>query len=329
MDLSGASVAVLGQGNVAMDVARILLTPVDILRKTDITEHALGTLAQSKVKHVHLIGRRGPLQAAFTIKELREQIKLPECKTVWRSSDFTHIEDIVKALPRPRKRITELMLKSLSEMDGKLPPHKKIFFPIFCRSPVKFLTSDSGRLKGIELALNKLIGDDILTKSCISTEQREILNCNMVLRSIGYKSIQVDDDINFDTKLGHVVSKFGRVLATDSSSGMEMDGSIIDPGLYVTGWLRTGPVGVILSTMSSAFEVSENICKDFATNLLKGDVKKDGFEGLNHVFNKNNTQVVNWDSWEKIDREEIKMGEKIGKPREKICDVKKMLDLCN
>lgn len=218
------------------------------------------------------------------------------------------------------------MLKSLSEMGGNLPPHKKIFFPIFCRSPVKFLTSDSGRLKGIELALNKLIGDDILTKSCISTEQREILNCNMVLRSIGYKSVQVDNDINFDTKLGHVVSKFGRVLAMDNR-GMEMDGSIIDPGLYVTGWLRTGPVGVILSTMSSAFEVGENICKDFATNFLKGDVKKDGFNGLD--FNKNNTQVVDWNSWEKIDKEEIKIGEKIGKPREKICDVKKMLDLCS
>lgn len=74
-----------------MDVARILLSPIDELRKTDITEHALEALSQSRVKNVHLIGRRGPLQAAFTIKELREQLKMPNCSTVWRKADFKDI----------------------------------------------------------------------------------------------------------------------------------------------------------------------------------------------------------------------------------------------
>lgn len=125
--------AIIGQGNVAVDVARMLLSHPDELKvffrchlnlvntplnpklqNTDITEYSLSHLAQSKVQRVHLIGRRGPLQAAYTIKELREMLKLKNCRTVWRKDDFQVIPSgIVETLPRPKKRITELMLKSV------------------------------------------------------------------------------------------------------------------------------------------------------------------------------------------------------------------------
>lgn len=87
-NLTCESVAIVGQGNVAIDVARILLSSIDELKKTDITQYALGALSESKVKRVYLIGRRGPLQVAFTIKELREILKLPSCQTCWRREDF-------------------------------------------------------------------------------------------------------------------------------------------------------------------------------------------------------------------------------------------------
>ncbi|XP_077298647.1 NADPH:adrenodoxin oxidoreductase, mitochondrial isoform X2 [Arctopsyche grandis] len=329
VDLSGSSAAILGQGNVAMDVARILLTPVDILKKTDITENALAVLSDSKIKNVHLIGRRGPLQAAFTIKELRELIKLPMCKTVWREKDFIGIAEVTSGLARPKKRITELMLKSLSEMNAS-STYDKRFLPVFCRSPLKFLTTELNRLVGVELALNQLIGDDLLTQTCVKTEQREILNCDLALRSIGYKSIQADPDIHFDFSNGRVANEHGRIISKDGN-GVQFDKKIVDPGLYVSGWLRTGPVGVILTTMSNAFEVAANICKDFddSRNFLRSDVKKGGFASIRRILEKNNVQIVHWEGWEKIDKYEIELGSKSGKPREKICDVSKMLDICS
>lgn len=113
-NLTGESVSIIGQGNVAIDVARILLSPLDVLSKTDITANALAVLSSSQVKHVNLIGRRGPLQAAFTIKELREMTKLPNVHIVWRPEDFNGIPDQLTNLPRPRKRITELTLSNLA-----------------------------------------------------------------------------------------------------------------------------------------------------------------------------------------------------------------------
>ncbi|XP_076654152.1 NADPH:adrenodoxin oxidoreductase, mitochondrial isoform X3 [Halictus rubicundus] len=115
LNLDVEEAVVLGQGNVAIDIARILLTPVDKLRTTDITSFALEQLSKSKVRKVSLVGRRGPLQAAFTIAELREIIKLDGCKTYWRPADFVGVKDIVESLARPRRRLTELMLKSLGE----------------------------------------------------------------------------------------------------------------------------------------------------------------------------------------------------------------------
>lgn len=308
-----------------MDVARILLTSVDTLKKTDITENALAVLSESKIKNVHIIGRRGPLQAAFTIKELRELINLPNTKTVWRENDFENVKSVLPVLPRPRKRITELMLKSLSEPKDS---YEKRFLPLFCRSPLKFLSTDSGRLVGIELSLNRLLGEDYLTQKSVQTEQREILNCDLALKSIGYKSVQADPAINFNFDKGLVDNANGRVLSKDGT-GVEIGDNVVEPGLYVSGWLRTGPVGVILTTMSNAFEVASNICKDFndSKNFLKTDISKEGFDGVKKILDVKNVQIVDWQGWEKIDKFETALGVSSGKPREKICDIKKMLEV--
>jgi adrenodoxin-NADP+ reductase len=309
-----------------MDVARILLTPVDLLKKTDITENALSILAQSNVKNVYLIGRRGPLQAAFTIKELREQLKMANCKTFWRVEDFQNINDYLEKLQRPRKRLTELMLKSLSEMQPNLSSNVRNFLPVFHRSPLKFLTTDVGRLIGLEMNINRLIGLDVSSQQCQATGQREILNCDLILRSIGYKSIQVDPDINFDTVNGCVPNVAGRVLVRknfDQAGSSKED--TIDPGLYVTGWLRTGPMGVILTTMSNAFEVAESVGEDLQNDHI--DVKKEGFSAIREHLDRNSVPIVDWNGWLKIDNYEVEQGKKNGRPREKLCDIKKMLEI--
>lgn len=307
--LDGASVSIIGQGNVAMDVARILLTPLDELRKTDITEHAAQMLFESRVKEVNLIGRRGPLQAAFTIKELREMLKIPNCTTIWRPSDFDRVS--VEDLPRPRKRITELMLKSVAEKPNASAD--KVFRPIFFRSPKSI--SDDGR--ELELSVTQVIEN-----KAVDTDQIEIIQTNTILRSIGYKSEKVDPNLNFDERNGFVSNANGRVIRNNLTGSDHTIDDIEDkfePGLYTAGWLATGPTGVIITTMNNAFAIADTICKDFDSELIK---VKESKSGINIDDFK---RVVTWDQWKKIDEAEMEEGRKYNKPREKILDIEKML----
>lgn len=307
----------LGQGNVALDVARILSSPIDELRKTDIPENVLDVLAQSKIKELYLIGRRGPLQVAFTIKELREQLKLRNCKTVWREADFEGVTEIVDKLVRPRKRLTELMLKSLndSKVSAGEDIRDKYFKPIFHRSPEKFLVDDNRKLIGIQLTCNKMVGNSLEEQKCIPTDKKEILNCSLAFRSIGYKSINLDDNLKVDSN-GVVPNNNGRVL--DNNKDLAR--------LYVAGWLGTGPVGVVLHTMGNAFQVAKAMTEDLEND--ESTVCKGGFEGVRNIIAEN-TEIVDWRGWENIDKYEVKQGSKLGKPREKICCLNKMIEVAN
>lgn len=199
-NLNAPKVAIIGQGNVAIDVSRILLSPIDTLAKTDITHSALQTLSESKVEKVYLIGRRGPLQAAFTIKELREMTKLPGVNIRWRGEDFIGINEEVPNLPRPRKRLTELMLSSLAQQQHE--EGKKLFIPMFLRSPQHIDSSNN-----LVLSINNLVGD-----SAVATSATETLETDLIMRSIGYKSVCLDQDLNFNEKQGFVNNVGGKKI---------------------------------------------------------------------------------------------------------------------
>ncbi|XP_037716842.1 NADPH:adrenodoxin oxidoreductase, mitochondrial [Drosophila subpulchrella] len=297
-DLSGRDVTIVGQGNVAVDVARMLLSPLDALRTTDTTEYALEALSRSQVERVHLVGRRGPLQAAFTIKELREMLKLPNVDTRWRTDDFSGIDLQLDKLQRPRKRLTELMLKSLKEQ-GRSSGTKQ-FLPIFLRAPKAIGPGE------MEFSVTELQQD-----AAVATSSTERLPSHLILRSIGYKSSCVDGAINFDTRRGRVHNIDGRALKDDASGN-------VDPGLYVAGWLGTGPTGVIVTTMNGAFSVAKNICDDIAANVLDTSSAKPGFDA-------DGKSVVTWDGWRRINDFEIEAGKAKGKPREKIVSINDML----
>ncbi|KAF7273388.1 hypothetical protein GWI33_013902 [Rhynchophorus ferrugineus] len=310
LNLDGERMIIFGQGNVAIDVARILLSPIDQLKKTDITEYALEKISQSKVKKIYLVGRRGPLQAAYTIKELREMLKLKGCQTIWRNEDFSALtSEILGTLARPKKRITELMISSLQQ-ETKLQPELNFFSPIFFRSPLEILGEQ--KAEKVILGVNRLVGNDILTQKAQLTDKTEDLECDSIVTSIGYKGVQVDPSVPFDNQQGIVKNTDGK----------------ISTGLYTTGWLGTGPVGVILTTMSNAFSVAERIVKDInVDNLLESNKK--GYGGVQEIVNKNNIPVVNWQDWEKIDKHEVDKGKIIGKPREKLVTIKDMLEVAN
>lgn len=295
--------AIIGQGNVAVDVARILLSPVDELAKTDITEQSLAALAASTVKRVHLIGRRGPLQAAFTIKELREMTKLPDVRVIWRPEDFAGIAEQVATLARPRKRITELMLSNLAEQCKQNGSRE--FRPIFLRSPKVI---EDG--KTLQMTVNRLDGD-----RAVATSDSERIEADLVLRSIGYKSISMDSELNFDERHGLVCNVGGRVLTREP-----IDGGQFERGLYACGWLATGPTGVILTTMTNAFTVAKAVCEDFGSGAIEASERKQGLD-VSEL-----KDVVTWSGWQKIDCAEMAAG-KGTKPREKIIDVTRMLDI--
>lgn len=318
-DLSGKSLTLLGQGNVAVDVARIVLSNVDELKKTDITEYALEALSRSQIENVNLVGRRGPLQAAFTIKELREMLKLSSCTTSWRVDDFDHVEENLADLPRPRKRITELMLKSLAEQNQHRNPQQgRRFQPIFFRSPGSFVGRD--KVEAIECIVNNLADG-----RAVPTDQRETIPTDLVCRSIGYRAVSVDNHINFDERRGCINNAGGRVLKRNLTRSDRTIDDIEDkyePGLYASGWLATGPTGVILTTMNNSFGVAEMVCRDFNSNTIRMNDSRPGLDLSSKAY-------VSWNGWKAIDSEEVKRGQAKGKPREKLTCVKTMLQIAS
>lgn len=307
------TVSIVGQGNVAVDVARILLTSIDSLRLTDITARALATLTECKIDCVHIIGRRGPLQAAFTIKELREMLKLPNVVTKWRTNDFDGIDDsIISELPRPKRRITDLMLKSMQSQSTDSGCNR-LFAPIFFRSPKSITVhASNSQRKLFELTANRLSDSG----SAVATDSSETIETDLILRSIGYKGVDVcrpEDKLNFDASKGLVPNDCGRVLCQTGAEKYER-------GLYVSGWLGTGPVGVILTTMSNSFLVADTLCKDWQEKAIDVSTKP----GLNFSRFDN---TISWTQWQKIDQTEVNEGSSVGKPREKILDIRKMLDI--
>lgn len=221
---------VIGQGNVALDVARVLLSPIDELRKTDITEYALEALSKSRIRHVHVVGRRGPLQvnpvlisvdfdirlikiyqASFTSKELREQMNLPG--VVFHADHEWIKNEVAEAQPfisknRPLKRLMSILEKGSATKEGDRSWSLK-----FLRSPVEILAQDN-QVDGIRYEINRLEGSFDQRKA-IGTGTFEDQSCGLVLRSIGYKSISMPG-VPFNDRQGRVPNYLGKVLTNDN-----------------------------------------------------------------------------------------------------------------
>ncbi|KAI9499654.1 hypothetical protein BDB00DRAFT_934828 [Zychaea mexicana] len=309
---------VIGQGNVALDVARVLLSPIDTLRKTDITEYALETLSKSKIRHVHVVGRRGPLQAAFTSKELREQMNLPnvafKADKEWIKSEIEAAQPLLSK-NRPLKRMMGILEKGSTVSTTSADRSWSLEF---LRSPVEILTdTNRTRVQGIRYELNQLTGGPLGAAKAIGTGQFEDRACGLVLRSIGYKSLPLDG-VPFDSRQGLVPNRYGKIL---DSEGQEV------PGMYTAGWLKRGPTGVIVSTMTDAYETADTIVEDIkeARPMLNDDLDKDGADGLKGIFKSRGIRPVSYVDWKRIEAAEFAAGEKLGKPREKFTKVEDML----
>ncbi|KAK7918932.1 hypothetical protein WMY93_010216 [Mugilogobius chulae] len=301
-DLSCDTAVILGQGNVALDVARILLAPVQML------------------KRVLVVGRRGPLQVACTIKELREMVNLPGTKPDMVVEDFDSIAEALKDVPRPRKRLTELLLKTALDPPGEKEQqrrnaaHRSWAFR-FYRSPVEVLPDASGtRTAALRLAVNRLEGAGEGARAVLTGEE-EVVPCGLVISSIGYKSLPIDPAVPFDPSKAIVPNTMGRV--TDAA------------GLYVSGWLKTGPTGVIATTMNSSFDTARSLLEDMSSGAVDVSTQRPGSSSVRALLDERGIQPVTFCDWEKIDLVETQRGEAVGKPREKIQTVEEMLQVAH
>ncbi|XP_029977268.1 NADPH:adrenodoxin oxidoreductase, mitochondrial [Sphaeramia orbicularis] len=315
-DLSCETAVILGQGNVALDIARILLSPVDILKKTDITQPTLEALERSQIRNVLIIGRRGPLQIACTIKELREMVNLPDTRPEMVAADFNGVAEALKDVPRPRKRLTELMLKTALDTPGEKEQERRnkasrSWGFRFFRSPVEVLGDpDSMRVVGIRLAVNRLEGEGEGARAVLTGEVEDV-KCGLVISSIGYKSVPIDPSVPFDSRKAIVPNNMGRVQHVS--------------GLYCSGWLKTGPTGVIATTMNNSFDTARSLVEDIDSGTLDVSISKPGSQSISALLEKRGVKPVSFSDWEKIDNAEMKKGEASGKPREKLLSVEEML----
>jgi adrenodoxin-NADP+ reductase len=308
-DLESSDTAVvIGQGNVALDCARILLAPIDYLAKTDISQRALDILRKSKIRHVHVVGRRGPLQAAFTSKEVRELMALPNVD--FKPDEFmaTEIESNAETLSknRAKRRLMDILIKGTKNSNCTKSWQLK-----FLRSPKEFQIDSDCRLMGIRLERNRLEND-----RAIGTGNEDLLPCGLLIKSIGYLNQKLLG-LPFDAKMNVVPNNAGRVL---DEVNLINENQAHLPGLYCSGWIKTGPVGVLASTMYSAQETARHLLDD----LPQLDGEKFGLKGLQP-----HASWISYRDWEKIDDAEKENGQLVGKPREKFCSVEEMRSILN
>ncbi|RIA91244.1 hypothetical protein C1645_796969 [Glomus cerebriforme] len=324
LDLTCTDTAVvIGQGNVALDVGRILLTSVVELSKTDITEYALEALRKSQIRNVIIVGRRGPLQVSFTAKELREMMNLPNTKfhtdsELVKNELFTNVDIISK--DRPLKRLMQILEKGMSNSIGY-----KSWTLKFLRSPDEFIAhgnNDPFRAKyvrAVNFHINRLEGP-LEKRVAVPTGKMEELETGLVLKSVGYRSIPLEG-LPFDEDKGIVPNYKGKILDSDSNE---------QPGLYVAGWLKRGPQGVIATTMYDAFETAEVIVSDIRQNkpMISKDTintAKQGSKAIIPILHQRGIRTISYEDWKKIEEKENEAGKAKHKPREKFARVEDVM----
>ncbi|EXJ89433.1 ferredoxin-NADP+ reductase [Capronia epimyces CBS 606.96] len=329
---AGETAIVVGQGNVALDVTRTLLSKVDVLRKTDITDYALHALSGSKIKHVHVVGRRGPMQAAFTIKEVRELLQLEDV-------NFTPIPnelfpaDLAK-LPRPRRRLLELLKKG-SPVKEKATKSWSLDF-LLAPTFLNWSAADPDRLEGVTFSKTRLEDPSSSESPVVNTDETQVIATSILFRSIGYKAEAIlgmaEIGAEFDQGKGTIRHDgLGRVVPVSQSATVGNGDGNGKVAVYCSGWVKRGPTGVIASTMTDAFQTAEAIVEDwkraYASNSGPESLRG-GWTGVQAEAQalKLPLRPLHWDKWQKIDEAEKAEGAKRGKPREKFGKVSEMLE---
>ncbi|WP_037075128.1 FAD-dependent oxidoreductase [Pseudonocardia spinosispora] len=303
-DLSSERAVVVGNGNVALDVARILCSPYERLAKTDIADHALEALRDSNITEVLVVGRRGAAQAAFTTPELKE---LPEFTESGVDVDPEQLAEVDEdALSRVAKRNVGVM-RDYAAGDTELG--KRHITLRFQRSPIE-LRGD-GRVEEIVLGHNELRTAEDGWVSAHDTGERETVETGLVLRAVGYRGVPIDG-LPFDERRGIIPNDKGRVVGTERE--------------YVVGWIKRGPTGIIGTNKKDSVETVNQLLEDLAAGTLRRH-ERDGTVDIESWLAQRQPDLVTEQGWQLIDAAERAAGEPHGRPRVKMCDLDALLDV--
>ncbi len=315
-DLSCERVVVIGNGNVAADVARMLALSREELEGTDTADYAIEALSKSGVKEIVVLGRRGPAQAAFTNPEVRELGEMREADLIVSPEDV-ELDPISRAYvesedcePTNRRNVEILTEFSQREPEGR----KQRIVLRFLRSPVEI--EGDGRVERIVIGRNELHqeGDAVRARD---TGERETIACGLVLRSIGYKGVALDG-VPFDEGRGVIPNEAGRVREADSDEQV--------PGLYAVGWIKRGPSGVIGTNKKDAQETVTSLLEDLDAGRI-GEVPLAGARNaIESLLAERAPEHIEFEGWRAIDAAEVAAGEPQGRPRVKFCRVEEMLE---
>jgi ferredoxin/flavodoxin---NADP+ reductase len=309
-DLSCDSAAVIGIGNVAMDVARILARDPAELKGTDIADSALEALKASRVKTVYLLGRRGPGQAAYSPPEIKEIGSLSAADLVVRPEEAAMDEAALAALADPQARkCAEYTAQKAA--DGEGSKARKIRLR-FCVSPVEVLAQD-GRAAGLRLEKNRLVPNGRGGLKAEGAGRFEEIPAGLILKSVGYRGVPLPG-VPFDEKSGRIPNADGRV--TDAT------GAVL-PGRYVVGWAKRGPTGLVGTNKPDAAAVVRLMLEDAAARRLPRAAR--GAQDVSDLLRERGVRAVTFSDWKTLDRLERESGAAAGKVRRKFTTVAEML----
>jgi ferredoxin/flavodoxin---NADP+ reductase len=302
---------VVGQGNVAMDVTRVLAKTVDELKHTDIAAHALEALAASRIKEIHLVGRRGPAQVKFTPPEIRELGELTDCDPVVSAQELELEPASALELEHKDSKGLREAYAILQAFAARAAPCKgRRIFIHFRKSPLELSGED--RLREVLLGKNRLDGPPFEQRA-VDTGELETLPCGLLFRSVGYRGVALEG-VPFDERRGAIPHEGGRVVS---------DGKVV-PGLYAAGWIKRGPSGVIGSNKPCAVETVGALLEDLPS-LRRAEVPDTG--ALLALLGARGVRVVSFEDWLALDAVERERGAAAGKPREKLTSIEEMLRL--
>ena len=316
-DLSVKYAFVIGMGNVALDVARILAKNPEELAETDIADYALKALRKSQLEDIWLVGRRGPLQAAFSPVELREFLELPEADVVIEENaleldaESQHILETISG--KDTKKNIEI-LKQMSAMaaSGK---KRKVHF-LFLASPLEI--SGDGKVEKIRMVRNQLVKKEDGSLRPQATDKIVEEDAGLVFRSIGYHGKPLAD-LPFDQKSGTIPNECGQVKDPEN-------GNLLRNREYVAGWIKRGPSGVIGTNKQDAVETVHRMLETFLKEKMESG-KNVSNPDIVLLLEKRKVEFVSFADWKLLDAHEIEAGQKQGRPRVKLTSTAEMLEI--
>ena len=314
-DLGGENAAVIGVGNVAIDVARILCRSYEELAVTDIADYALEELRDSKIRNVYLIGRRGPAQAAFTNPEIKEMGELVDADVAVLPEE-ARLDALSQAYvdEHPDKALIR-KIEILQSYAGRPPTGKSRRLHIrFLMSPTEILGDAGGRVSAIRLVRNRLHADNGSLRPR-ATEEYETIPADLVFRSVGYLGVALPG-IPFDKRQGVIPNDRGRVLAGEGESPIV--------GLYASGWIKRGPTGVIGTNKPDAAETVERMLEDLAAGVTLAPAGPRVAEA-ERLVQERQPDYVSYDDWLRLDSIETARGKEHGRPRVKLTRTEDMI----